>query len=437
MAAKNQEVLLAVAYRNRLVALALLQVEENERSEWVNKLWQSREEQGHYNNLIKEMRLYDHSMHFNYFRMLPSTFDDLLRLIGPTLVKRKSRFREPLPPALRLAVALRYLAIGESQTSLSYNYRVGKSTVCQILKEVPEKIWEILSPIAVKVPEREDDWKKLAKDFWNLWGFPHCLGAIDGKHCVINCPQNSGSAFYNYKGSFSIVLMAVADASYMFTYVDVGDYGRQCDSAVFNNSTFGKALNNDILNIPHSDFLPGMTANARYCFVGDEAFPLKENLQRPYPGKMLSEKRRIYNYRLSRARRVVENAFGILSARWRFLRGPIEAEPEKAGKYVLAAIALHNWLKKHDDSQKIFGRIYCPPGYTDYEDCHGILHRGIWRSEVGSTHALTGISQIGNNNYTKVAEALRSGMADYFVTPQGELPWQYEYIRRTSYESVS
>ena len=133
----------------------------------------------------------------------------------------------------------------------------------------------------------------------------------------------------------------------------------------------------------------------------------------------------------------MENAFGILSARWRFLRGPIEAEPEKAGKYVLAAIALHNWLKKHDDSQKIFGRIYCPPGYTDYEDCHGILHRGIWRSEVGSTDALTGISQIGNNNYTKVAEALRSGMADYFVTPQGELPWQYEYIRRTSYESVS
>ena len=231
------------------------------------------------------MRLYDHSMHINYFRMLPSTFDDLLRLIGPTLVKRKSWFREPLPPALRLAVALRYLAIGESQTSLSYNYRVGKSTVCQILIEVPEKIWEILSPIAVKVPEREDDWKKLAKDFWNLWGFPHCLGAIDGKHCVINCPQNSGSAFYNYKGSFSIVLMAVADASYMFTYVDVGDYGRQCDSAVFNNSTFGKALNNDILNIPHSDFLPSTTANARYCFVGDEAFPLKENLQRPYPGK--------------------------------------------------------------------------------------------------------------------------------------------------------
>ena len=182
MAASNQEVLLALAHRNRLVVLAILQVEENEsneneneRIEWINKLWHSREEQGHYNNLIKEMRLHDHSMHFNYFRMLPSTFDDFLRLIRPTLVKKKSRFREPLPPALRLAVVLRYLAVGESQTSLSYNFRIGRSTVCQILKEVPEKIWEILCPIAVKVPEREDDWKKLAKDFWKLWVVPIVL----------------------------------------------------------------------------------------------------------------------------------------------------------------------------------------------------------------------------------------------------------------------
>ena len=105
----------------------------------------------------------------------------------------------------------------------------------------------------------------------------------------------------------------------MFTYVDVGDYVCQCDSVVFNNSTFGKALNNNTLNVPHSYFLPGTTANARYCFVDDEGFPLRENLQHSYHGTMLSEKRCIYNYRLSRARRVVEIAFGLLSARWGFL----------------------------------------------------------------------------------------------------------------------
>ena len=375
-------------------------------------------------------------MHFNYFRMLPSTFDDLLRLVGPSLIKQRNRFREPLSPALKLAVTLRYLAAGESQASLSFNFRIGRSTVCDIIDDVPEKIWNILSPIAVLVPSNEAAWKKLASDFWSLWGFPLCLGAIDGKHCVIVCPKNSGSAFYNYKGSFSVVLMAVADASYMFTYVDIGDFGRQCDSSVFNNSNFGKALINNQLGIPKSDCLPGTTSTGRYSFIGDEAFPLKENLQRPFPGKMLPEVSRIYNYRLSRARRVVENAFGILSARWRFLRSPIQTNPEKAGKSILAAVALHNWLKKHNDSQKSYGRLYCPQGYVDYEDSHGIVHRGTWRSEVQGNGALLDINQIGNNNNTRTAQALRQRTAEYFLTPPGELPWQYEYVRRTSYEPV-
>ena len=238
--------------------------------------------------------------------------------MGPSLVRQRTRFREPLPPALRLAVAVRYLSTGESQASLSYNYRIGRSTVCDILNEVQEKIWCALSPIAVAAPRSQDDWRKLANDFWNLWGFPLCLG-------VINCPPNSGSSFYNYKGTFSIVLMAVSDARYIFTYVDIGDYGRQNDYSVFNNSSFGDALNNGNLNIPTDDFLPNKGTRARFCFVADEAFPLKETIQQPYPGKNLTEKLRIFNYRLSRARGVVENASGILSGRWRFLRAPIQA----------------------------------------------------------------------------------------------------------------
>ena len=114
--------------------------------------------------------------------------------------------------------------------------------------------------------------------------------------------------------------------------VDIGDYGRQCDSCVFNNSNFGKALNENSLGIIDSDFLPGTTVSSRVCFIGDEAFPLQENLQCPFPGKGLSEGLRIYNYRLSRAPRIVENAFGILSARWRFLRAPIQAQPERPVK---------------------------------------------------------------------------------------------------------
>lgn len=119
------------------------------------------------------------------------------------------------------------------------------------------------------------------------------------------------------------------------------------------------------------------------------------------------------------------------------MRAPIQAQPEKASKFILAAVALHNWLKKQNDVQKAYGRLYCPPGYTDYEDVHGILHKGIWRSEVTEASSLSEISKLSSNNHSKTAQAYRQRVADYFLSAQGELPWQYDYVRRTSYEPIN
>ena len=113
-------------------------------------------------------------------------------------------------------------------------------------------------------PKTHSEWKKLADDFWYLWNFPLCLGAIDGKHYAIICPPKSGNAFY--KGSFSIVLIAVADASYMFTFVDVGDYSRQSDSSVFGNFNFGQALNDGLLNIPDMFIFARLFLYSESCF---------------------------------------------------------------------------------------------------------------------------------------------------------------------------
>ena len=138
---------------------------------------------------------------------------------------------------------------------------------------------------------------------------------MDGKHIVLKQPKNSGSYYFNYKGTFSLVLLAIVDANYKFLYVDVGCNGRISDGGVFRNSSFSTAMERNVLGIPP----PRMVGSTvlPYVIVGDDAFPLKENLMKPYPFRGLSKERRITNYRISRARRVSENAFGILANRFR------------------------------------------------------------------------------------------------------------------------
>ena len=132
----------------------------------------------------------------------------------------------------------------------------------------------------------------------------------------IQCPKQSGTLFYNYKGLFSFVLLAICNARYCFTLFDVGQYGSNNDAGVLANSSIGKKIKAGEMNIPPLRDLEGCSFDALpYYLVGDEIFPLKTWLMRSYPGQ-LSEEERILHYRLSHAKRVIENTFRILAARW-------------------------------------------------------------------------------------------------------------------------
>jgi hypothetical protein len=85
----------------------------------------------------------------------------------------------------------------------------------------------------------KEDWKRISFDFWNIWNYPKCLGGLDGKHVTIIAAPNSGSLYFNYK-RISIVLLALVNAKYNFTAVDIGSYEKHGDGGVFGKSNLGK-----------------------------------------------------------------------------------------------------------------------------------------------------------------------------------------------------
>ncbi|XP_057296247.1 uncharacterized protein LOC130625202 [Hydractinia symbiolongicarpus] len=155
------------------------------------------------------------------------------------------------------------------------------------------------------------------------------IWAIDGKHVGMQAPARLGSAFFNYKKQHSIVLMAVCSALYKFLMVDIGDTGRQSDGSVYGNSNLGYSIENNLLNIPKASKLPQSNRVLPFTLIGDDAFGLKPHMMKPYPLQNLAKEKRVFNYRLSRARRVVENVFGIAASRFRFLRRPIISKVDK------------------------------------------------------------------------------------------------------------
>ena len=140
----------------------------------------------------------------------------------------------------------------------------------------------------LKHPSTIEEWKAIAEDFDQYWNFPNCLGALDGKHVVMQAPARSGSMYFNYKKSFSIVLKAICNAKYQFTLVDIGDIGRQSDGSVYSSSHLGFAIENNQLNIPSQAKLPNSENVLPYVFVADDASGLKGHLMKPFSSQNLS-----------------------------------------------------------------------------------------------------------------------------------------------------
>jgi len=87
--------------------------------------------------------------------------------------------------------------------------------------------------------------------------------------------------------------MAMADSNYRFVYVDIGGYGKDCDSTIFIRSTLWRSIQTNMLELPIERPLSGTEGpNVPYFFVGDEGFVLNRNILRPFGGSKLSVKKK-------------------------------------------------------------------------------------------------------------------------------------------------
>ena len=111
----------------------------------------------------------DRAHYFKYFRMPPEIFDHLLNLLKSTL-KHVPRHRYPITAAERLANTLRILETGDSQQTVEFSYRLGKSTVNFIFYATLKAIWKNLQQIYLKTPNKQE-WLEISNGFLDKMEF--------------------------------------------------------------------------------------------------------------------------------------------------------------------------------------------------------------------------------------------------------------------------
>ena len=368
--------------------------------------------------MVAELELEDETSYFNYFRMDREHFGMLSDLIESRIRKCDTAMRASIKPEERLAVTLRYLATGESFKSLEFQFRISRTAISNIVVETCQAIFNVLSEEVLKLPSTPEGWLHLASLFEKRWNFPNGIGAIDGKRINIQQPGNSGSHYYDYKGHNSLILLAAVGPQYEILWADVGANGRVSDGTVLQKCALKNALTaeNNPLNIPQPRPLPGRRKPVPFVFTGDDAFALTTYMMKPYPQSGLDCEKRIFNYRLSRNRRISENAFGILANRWRILRSAIPLCPEKVTCLTLAVITLHNFLLQSP--------TYIPPNLVDVEvSATGHVIPGTWRNEALPSSWLN-YKPNCSNNYSGDAKAIREEYLQYFNN-EGVVHWQW------------
>ncbi|XP_071946061.1 uncharacterized protein [Antedon mediterranea] len=274
------------------------------------------------------------------FRMKKTTFEYLCGQLHNRLFKSDTCFRKSISVKLKVAITLWRLGTNCEYRSIGHLFGVASSTACKIVIETCSAIVDVLQEQYIRFPEGQR-LREVVAGFETQFGFPQCAGAIDGTHLPIIGPVKFHADYYNRKGFYSIIMQAVCDHQYRFTDIYIGWLGKVHDARVFANSPFYDDLcqGNLLPDLPKD--IDGV--QVPLVILGDPAYPLLPTVMKGYSDNgRLTERQVTFNYRLSRARMVIEGCFGRLKGRWRCLLKRNDTKLEYLPTQIAAACTLHN-----------------------------------------------------------------------------------------------
>ncbi|XP_069821244.1 uncharacterized protein [Dendropsophus ebraccatus] len=362
---------------------------------WVNPLNSQRLASGQFHARLTQLRQCPESFR-HYLRMSVSSYEQLLALVRDDLRRTDTAMRRAITPEERLVVTLRYLATGSSFASLHYEFLMGTSTIRGIVKDTCQILWERLCIHEIPSPSSET-WGNVSDGFLRSNHFPNCVGALAGKHVRVRQPMSSASPLVNRP--VHLALLAVADTSYRFVALELCMY--EGDPSLLRRSMIGRSLAAGSLHIPPDKSLPGsQSAPLPHVFAAGKTFPLSSHILQPYTAESdLSIPQKIFNYRLSRARRPAQCAFSLLAKKWQIFLKPIPLAVDFAMTVVKAACVLHNYVLRRE----------------------GCVLEDTLEDPIPDMPA-----QLSYDSSAVVD--MRETYAAYFTSPEGELPLQYEGI---------
>ncbi|XP_057819015.1 protein ALP1-like [Cryptomeria japonica] len=242
----------------------------------------------------------------------------------------------------QVAMAILRLSSGMTMLTVSELFDCGKSTVVKVVKKFIFSMQKRASKY-IQWPTDAASLEHIKEGFRLKQGFPNCCGAIDATHVKLELPYNESSIdWYNREHNYSMLVQAIVDSNMRFLDICTGWPGSLNDSGLLRNSSFyklceeGERLNGPPVSLGGFDM--------REYIIGDGAYPLLPWLIVPFSGETTDDQR-LFNYKLSYTRNVVERAFAKLRSTWQLLQTKIKKpNMEMLPRTILACCILQNML---------------------------------------------------------------------------------------------